>query len=152
MIQNILCCQLHNQFIFYINISFARSRHLNGSWEILDRFVKPNVPKSKFRQTSQRLERNPWRTTSNGNSAYLNLIKWSRKKILGGESFTRWLVWGASASTRELGKIAKFLHLTAWKCMKFKIKLPASWVWVFTPPMIVRITQAEFIFKQKDDS
>ena len=30
-------------------------------------------------------------------------------KILCSESFTRWLVWGASASAQELGKIGTFL-------------------------------------------
>ena len=33
-----------------------------------------------------------------------------QQEILGSESFTRWLVWGTSASARELGKIRKFLH------------------------------------------
>ena len=48
-------------------------------------------------------------------------------KILGSESFTRWLIWGPSAGTRdnasarnlELGKIRKFLHPTTCKGIKF---------------------------------
>ena len=44
--------------------------------------------------------------------------------ILGSESFTRWLVWGArdstTDSTRELGKTAKFLHLHCLRVHKVK--------------------------------
>ena len=51
-------------------------------------------------------------------------------KILGSESFTRWLIWGISAwdgaSARELGKIAKFLYPHHLRVHKVQIFLPAS--------------------------
>ena len=52
-------------------------------------------------------------------------------KILDGESFTKWLVWGAR--TWEIGKLESFCIPTAYKCINFKISkfiLPSSSVWV----------------------
>ena len=76
--------------------------------------------------------------------------------ILGSESFTRWLVWGTSASTRdsarELEKIAKFFMSPLPESVESSFFLPASRVWVFQPPMIVHTTQDALIFGQKAKS
>ena len=53
-------------------------------------------------------------------------------KLLGGETFTRWLVWGASAmdgasaSAREVGKIAKFLYSHHLRVHNVQFFSPAS--------------------------
>ena len=47
------------------------------------------------------------------------LVPQSKTRILGTESFTRWLVWGASASTREVGKTECFCIPTTCECIKF---------------------------------
>ena len=65
-------------------------------------------------------------------------------KILGNESFTRWLVWDASASIRELGKIRKFLCPHHLQVPKVQFCLPSSIVWVSPPPHIVSTTEAAF--------
>ena len=76
-----------------------------------------------------------------------------QRKILGSESFTKWLIWDTSASARdsasarELGKLQNFCIPNTWECIKFKKSLPASRIWVSLPPMIVHTTQAAFTFK-----
>ena len=91
-------------------------------------------------------------------------------KIAGSESFTRWLIWGNSASasardsardstrdstrdttstsTQELGKMGKFLHPHACKCIKCNFFLPSSSVWMSPAPHIVSTIEATFLFKQ----
>ena len=80
--------------------------------------------------------------------------------MLGSESFTRWLIWSPSASTRdstsasiqELGKSRKFLHLyllqghsffnyvsvwvspTTWHCQHHWICIPFQAKWKFVGP------------------
>ena len=62
-------------------------------------------------------------------------------EILGSESFTRWLVRSVKARTST-----GLCVTTAWECIKFNFFKTASKVWVFTLAMIVRTTEAAFIF------
>ena len=84
--------------------------------------------------------------------AYLGIYDWLSYivKILGSESFTRWLVWGTSA--RKLGKIGKFLHPHHLWVPKIKIFLPSIGVWVSPPPHIVSTTEAALLYKQNTNS
>ena len=67
-------------------------------------------------------------------------------KILGGESFTTWLVWGAS--TQELGKNQKdFASPLPASTYSSKKGLTSSSVKVSPPPHIINTSEAVFLFK-----
>ena len=91
---------------------------------------------------------------------WLDFLTWtfvemSYIKILGSESFTRWLVWGASTrdstSAQELRKIRNCLHPHHLWVHKVQFFLLSSSVWVSPPPNIVSTTEAAFLFMQNDN-
>ena len=78
-------------------------------------------------------------------------------EIIGSESFTKWLVWGARArdsaytSVWELGKVRKFLHPHCLQVHKVQNVLPSSNILVFPSTHIVSTIDAAFLFEQSDN-